>query len=404
MSQAAPVGKSAWGLDPEADFLNHGSFGACPLEVLARQQLYRNQMERQPVAFLHRELEPRLDHVRQTLASTVGGHAENLVFVRNATEGVNTALQAADLSPGDGILVTDHGYNACGNAVRRVAKQRGCEVHLAEIRTPVENSSEIIDAILAALRPTTRWAVLDHVTSATAIVFPIAELVRHLRARGVSVIVDGAHAPGMVALAVERIGADFYTGNCHKWLCAPKGAAFLSVAPRWHDHTEPLVTSHGANSTRTDRSRLHLQFDWTGTQDPTAWLAIGDAIAFWQRQPGGLDAAMAENRSRVLYGRRVLSEECGFEPTVREEACIGAIASLRISARGEGDPPQSPLGIDPLQQQLWDHHRIEVPVFCWPAPPSRLLRISAQRYNGWEQFARLGRVLRTRFGFEKRRG
>jgi isopenicillin-N epimerase len=257
-----------WLLDPKIIFLNHGSFGACPKHVLECQAGWRNRMERQPLQFLVRELETHLDRAREVLAQFVGADARDLVFVTNATAGVNAVLRSLKFKPGDELLVTNHEYNASRNVLDFVAKCSGARVVVARLPFPFRSADELIAPILKRVTSRTRLALLDHVTSQTGIVLPVQTLVDELDRRGVDALVDGAHAPGMVPLNLNRLGAAYYTGNCHKWLCAPKGAAFLHVRRDKQKAIRPTAISHGANSARKDRSRFQLEFGWQGTSDP----------------------------------------------------------------------------------------------------------------------------------------
>jgi isopenicillin-N epimerase len=265
---------SHWTLDPEVLFLNHGAFGACPKPVLAAQAELRARLEREPVDFMARQWEPRMDEARAELARFVGADPDALALVPNATTGVNTVLRSLSFSPGDEILLADQEYNACQNAVRFVAERSGASVVTARVPFPLSDPAEVTQAILEHVTERTRLAVLDHVVSTTGLVFPIQAIVRRLGARGVDTLVDGAHAPGMLPLALDALGAAYYTGNCHKWMCTPKGSGFLYVRPDRQDRIHPLVISHGRNAPRQDRSRFRLEFDFTGTQDPSPWLVI----------------------------------------------------------------------------------------------------------------------------------
>lgn len=385
-----------WNLDPQIDMLNHGSFGACPREVLDLQNALRRRMEAEPVRFLVREMEPLLDQSRQELAALVGAAADDLVFVRNATAAVNSVLRSLRFEPGDELLVTDHGYNACRCAVDFVAKQNRATVVTANVPVPISSLETVIDAVLGRVSGRTRLAVLDHVTSPTAAVFPIDELVRELSRRGVDTLVDGAHATGMVPLDLARLGAAYYAGNCHKWLCAPKGAGFLHVRADRQEDVYPAVISHGYNTRRPGRSALHDRFDWTGTDDPTPWLCVAEAVRFLQGlMPGGLDALMQRNRELALAARQLLCDRLAVEPTC-PEAMLGSMAALVLPDDPDPaalDPELQPSPVSRLQTELLERFGIEVPVFYWPKPPRRLLRISAQAYNDLAQYERLAEEL-----------
>ncbi len=263
-----------WPLDPTVDFMNHGTFGATPTAVLDAQAAIRQRMEREPIAFFSRDLEGLLDEARGALGTFVGADPDDLAFVDNATTAVNAVLRWLPLHAGDELLTTDHEYNACRNVLAAAAATAGARVVTVPLPFPVIGPEDVLDRVLAAVTPRTRLAVVDHVTSATALAFPVDELVAELSARGVDTLVDGAHAPGMLDVQLDRLGAAYYAGNLHKWVCAPKGAAFIHVRRDRQDSFHPLVVSHGANSERTDRSRFRLESDWTGTRDPSAWLAV----------------------------------------------------------------------------------------------------------------------------------
>jgi len=383
-----------WSLDPSVDFLNHGSFGACPLPVLRVQQRLRDELERQPVAFFVRRLPERLDAARRRLGEFLGADPEDLVAVPNATTGVNAVLRSLTLSPRDELLVTDHEYNACRNALDFVAGRSGAAVRVVELPFSGATPEAIVDALVGAAGERTRLALIDHVTSQTALVLPVERIVRGLAERGVDTLVDGAHAPGMLPLDVAKVGAAYYTGNCHKWVCAPKGAAFLHVRADRRETVRPLTISHGANTPAPGRSRLHREFDWVGTDDPTAFLAVPAAIDFLgSLLPGGWEELRRRNRDLALAARAMLCEALDVRPPCADEM-IGSLVSLPLPG-GSYEPPRSPLYLDPLQDRLLARHRIEVPVIPWPAPPRRLLRISAQIYNEVPQYERLAAALRA---------
>ena len=393
--------KSHWSLDAGLIFLNHGSFGACPTAVLAHQAALRAEMEANPVRFLSRELDDRLAAARAALAAFLGADADDLAFVANATGGVNAVLRSLALAAGDELLTTDHAYGACRNTLDFVAARAGARVVTATLPFPVARPDDVVDAVMAKVTPRTRLALLDHVTSPTGLVLPLTRLIAALGSRGVEVLVDGAHAPGMVALDLRALGAAYYSGNCHKWLCAPKGSAFLWVRRDRQADIRPLTISHGATAKRPGRSRFRLEFDWTGTTDPTAWMTVPEAIEYvGALVPGGWPALMARNRALALEARRLLCAAAGTAPVCPDDM-IGSLATIVL-----------PDGLtteiawrrpDPLQQRLFDEWSIEVPVMSWPASPRRLIRVSAQLYNTRDDYGRLADALVKTLAAERAR-
>ena len=382
-----------WLLDPEVIFLNHGSFGATPETVLEEQEKIRRRIERQPLLFFDHHYLEEIDRARVDLAEFLGARPDDLAFVVNATTGVNTVLRSVQLTAGDELLVTDHEYNACRNAINAAAEAVGAEVVVAPVPFPLADENEVIEAVLERVTTRTRLLLIDHVTSQTGMVLPVERLVGEVQDRGVDVLVDGAHAPGMVALDLDALGAAFYTGNCHKWLCAPKGAAFLHVRDDRRDAVRPLVISHGANATSAERSRFHLEHDWTGTRDPSAWLSVPAALRVMESMvAGGWEEVRRRNRALVLEGRQVLCDALGID-TPCPESMIGSLASLPLPD-GDSGSVNELFPFDALQDRLFQEYRIEVPVIAWPAPPRRLLRISAQLYNSPSQYVSLAEALR----------
>ncbi len=392
-----------WTLDPKVVFLNHGSFGACPTPVLEAQSEWRARLEREPVKFFVRDLEQLLDEARGAVSGFVGCDAEDLAFIPNATTGVNAVLQslAPTFSAGDEILFTNQGYNACGNALDLLAERTGVRIVVAPVPFPLTGPDVVVDAVLAAVTPRTRLALLDHITSPTGVVFPIARLVAQLAERGIDTLVDGAHGPGMLQLELDALGSAYYAGNFHKWVCAPKGAAMLHVRRDRQALIRPLVTSHGANSPRKDRSRFRLEFDWTGTNDPTSVLCVPTALrVMGSLLPGGWPMLMATNRALALAGRRILAEEFD-QPLPCPDDMIGSLAALPLPDGNLTAPTATPYA-DDLQEALESRHHIQVPIMAWPSRPSRLIRIAAQIYNAPEQYDYLAGALRTELANEGR--
>jgi isopenicillin-N epimerase len=370
-----------WGLDPDITFLNHGSFGATPLAVLEKQAELRRRLESEPVRFLTRELEGLLDESRRELAAFVGADAEDVGFVPNATTGVNAVLRSMELRSNDELITTNHAYNACKNALEYVARRAGARVVVCDIPLPVRSDDDIVDRIVSSFSARTRLLLVDHITSPTALVFPIERIVREAQARGIAVLVDGAHAPGMVPVDLRALGASYYTANCHKWMCAPKGAAMLWVRRDLQPTVRPVTISHGANSPRTDKSRFLLEFDWTGTDDPTAYLCVGEAIRHIASIGGSWQQVRARNRTLALEARRILLNATKTEP-ICPESMIGSMAAVRIPDGSCSD----------LADALFSRG-IEVPIVPFPAPPGRLVRVSAHLYNAREEYELLARAL-----------
>jgi len=397
----------AWALDPDLVFLNHGSFGACPRTVLAVQADLRAELEANPVAFLGRALEARLDGARARLADFLGADPEDLAFVPNATAGVASVLRSLRFAPGDELVTTDHEYNAALNMARFAAARDGARVVVARIPLPTTGPDEVAERVLAAIGPRTRLVLVSHVTSPTALVFPVERLVATVEGRGIPVLVDGAHGPGMLPLDLSALGASFYAGNLHKWVCAPKGAAFLHVRRDRQAAIRPLAISHGANDPRPERSTFRKEFDWTGTADPTSFLAVPAAIdAVGGMVAGGWATVMGRNADLAGIARRALSSAAGA-PVLAPETMLGSMAAIELppdrgfAARGPADP-------DPLQARLFETAAIEVPLHPWPRDPvpgerrRRLLRVSAHLHNDAGEYAHLAEALRVLLAEERR--
>ena len=397
----------AWALDPAVVFLNHGSFGACPRAVLAAQADFRAELEANPVAFLGRTLEGRLDHARARLGAFLGADPGDLALVPNATAGVASVLRSLRFAPGDELVTTDHEYNAALNMARFAAARDGARVVVARVPLPTAGPDQVAERVLAAVGPRTRLVLVSHVTSPTALVFPVELLVATLEGRGIPVLVDGAHGPGMLPLDLSRLGASFYAGNLHKWVCAPKGAAFLYVRRDRQATIRPLAISHGANDPRPERSTFRKEFDWTGTADPTPFLAVPAAIdAVGGMVAGGWAAVMTRNAAIAAVARRGLSAAAGL-PVLAPETMLGSMAAIELppdrgfAVRGSTDP-------DPLQARLLDTAAVEVPLHSWPRDPvpgerrRRLLRVSAHLHNDAGEYEHLAQALRLLLAEERR--
>jgi isopenicillin-N epimerase len=389
--------KKHWGLNPRIDFLNHGSFGACPTEVLKVQQDWIGQLESDPIEFLapERSLLPRLDLVRAKIAQLINAPASDLALIRNATDGVNAVLRSFPFDPGDEVLVTNHGYNACNNAVQYAAARCGANMVVAQLPFPLRSKTEVLDAVAAALTTRTRLVLIDHVTSPTGLVLPVQDVVRWCHDASIRVMIDGAHAPGMLPVDLSRIGADYYVGNHHKWLCAPKTSGFLAVAPEWQSEVRPTTISHGANSDHRASTRFYTEFNWTGTFDPSPLLSVPAAIDFisnlYPQKPDqtGLETLMTNNRSLALAGRDALLNRLNVDEPAPSEM-IGSLATVPLPQGNRLSAAEA----DALRNRLFVDHRIEVPVVRL-SDGQTCVRISAQAYNSLEQYERLGDAIKA---------
>ena len=365
-------------LDPGITFLNHGSFGACPRPVLAEQQRWREEMERNPVEFLSRRSDGLLRTAREGLAQYLGAQAAHLVFVSNATEAVNAVAASLRLAPGDEVLTTDLEYGACDVTWRVHCERQGALLRSVEIPLPFEPEG-FVERMMAATSKRTRLIFLSHLTSVTALIFPVAELCRAAREQGITVCIDGAHAPSQLDLAIDEIGADFYVGNLHKWLCAPKGAAFLHARPEHHEMLMAPVISWGwyddpEQSSYTGQSVFERRFQWQGTHDITSWLSVPAAIAFQAERDWPTHRARCH--ALAMNVMHEFSRRHGLEPIAPDD-CFGQMAPLPV-------PHQDAAA---LRARLFDGHRIEVPVTQHAG--RTFVRVSMQAYNRAEDLERL---------------
>lgn len=348
-------------------------------------------MEAEPVQFLWRTYEERLDPARAAVAHFVGAKPQDLVFVSNATSGVNAVLRSYPLRRGDELLTTNHDYNACRNVVVEAARRAGARVAVAAVPFPVGSEDEILEAVLSAVTARTRLALIDHVTSSTALVFPAERIVHELQARGIDTLVDGAHAPGMVPVNLQTLAPAYYTANLHKWVCAPKGAAFLWVRPDKQAQVQPAIISHGNNTHRPGYSDFQDRFDWAGTFDPSAWFCAGAAIEWMgNRLRGGWPEVRKTNHELVVRARDLLCRELEL-PAPCPPALLGSMATIPLPERFQGRLKSG--RIDPEQNHLYDQFGIEVPFYYFGRPERRYFRISAQLYNSLDEYQNLAQAL-----------
>jgi len=381
-----------WNLSKEIVFLNHGSFGACPDDVLQYREMLLRRVEADPMEFLLEVHQPLRKELIARLESFTGAQPGSIVMVENATTGINTILRNLPVRRGDSILVTDQEYFSSANALKGLAYDLGLNLVKVEIPWPVEEDS-VLDSFERSAVPGTRFALVDHVVSASGVVLPLDRIIKLLKEKGIETIVDGAHGPGQLHLELAELGCMAYTGNCHKWMGSPRSAAILYVRPDFQPGFRPLVISHLPGEIAYDASDYQLYFTWNGTPDPTPELAVSKSMDFMQGLlPGGWDQIRKRNRDLVLKARHIVSDVIGTDPPC-PESMVGSMASVTL--------PGSPsfLGttlhwMDPLQRELRNRYGIVVPVTRIRVGSVRLLRLSAQLYNSEDQYRYLADSLR----------
>ncbi|MEP7290847.1 MAG: aminotransferase class V-fold PLP-dependent enzyme [Chloroflexota bacterium] len=362
--------RSQFLIDPGVVFLNHGSFGACPIPVFETYQRWQLELERQPVEFLGRRVDGLLDEARAVLAKYLNAAPENLVFVPNATSGVNVAARSLALTPGDEILTTDHEYGACSYAWQHNCERTGAKYVVRPLPLPLTTPAAFVEHFWAGVNPRTRVIYLSHITSPTALIFPVEEICRRAREAGIITVIDGAHAPGQIPLDMEQIGADFYTGNCHKWMCTPKGTGFLYVRPEFQTPIEPLIVSWGW----TDDADFVIRNQKQGTRDPAAYLTVPAGIAYlqahdWDTVRARCHALGVELRDQIA--------DWSDQPQIAPESWFGQMFTAPL-------PPCDPLVV---KQRLYDEHKIEVPIVVFNN--RQYVRVSFQAYNTREDGQKL---------------
>lgn len=366
-------------LEPGVDYLNHGSFGAVPRVVFDEQTEWRRRLEAAPVEVIARRRPGLIDDAKRPVGRWLGMRPENFGLVTNATEGVNAVLRSLTFDRGDELLTTSHVYNAVRQAMRYVAGRSGAAYREVDVPLPVTSASQVVDAVARALSGRTRLLVIDHVTSPTAMVLPVEQIAAACAARGVDVLVDGAHAPAMLPLDVEATGVTYYAGNLHKWALAPRGAGFLWVRPGRQEEIHPPVISHFLGE------GLNKEFGWQGTRDLSAWFAVPRAVQFLAEL--GQDRVREHNRAMAAWAGRLLCGRWGVRPIAPADM-LGSMAAVPLPGRLQRlDEAQT----EALQVELYREHRVEVPLMRFGGQV--LLRVSCQVYNHGAQYERLAGVI-----------
>lgn len=356
-------------LDPEVIYLNHGSFGACPKPVFETYQAWQRQLERQPVEFLGRRATALMAEARLALANFLGVRADDVVYFSNPTTAANMAARSLALQPGDEVLATDHEYGAMDRTWRFLCSKSGAKYVQQAIPLPMREKQEIADRLFAGCTARTRAIFISHITSPTALIFPVREICRRAREAGLISIVDGAHAPGQIPLDLGDLGADIYFGACHKWLCAPKGAGFLYARPEIQARLEPLVVSWGYENETPGPSQFIDYHEWQGTRDLAAFLSVPAAIQFQAQH--NWDEIRQRCHQMASLTRQGINGMTGLEPISPDsDEWFSQMVTVRL-----------PQWVEPevLQRGLYEDFRIEVPALLWSGQP--FLRVSFQAYN-----------------------
>jgi isopenicillin-N epimerase len=372
----------AFELDPAFTHLNHGSYGAVPREVRLVQDRWRAAIERNPTGFYNDEYPALIRSAAEGISHRLGGETADWVFCENATAAVNAVLQSLDLRPDDEILTTSHAYGAVAKAMALTAGRRGAKLRIAEVSPFVNDDQEVVDAISQQLGPRTRLLVVDHITSQTATIFPVRRIAEAAQAAGVPLLVDGAHAPGQIPLDVPSLGADWYTGNAHKWLFAPRGCGLLWTRPTRQAITRPAVLSHG-----TDQGYANA-FDWIGTRDPSPWLSFESAAK--AHDGFGGEGLMVRNRMLAAEGGQEIAVALGAR-IAGAAAMRGSMASLVLKHNYDSHD-----GAAAYRRALSSEYRIMAPVYVFAGV--LWLRISAQIYNSTQDYRRLASACRDLLG------
>lgn len=361
--------KALYLLNPSITFLNHGSFGACPRPVFEAYQAWQFILEHQPVEFLGRRANELLARARQALARFLNARADDLVYFPNPTTAINMVARNLAIGPGDEILTTNHEYGAMDRTWDYICRQRGARYIRRAIRLPIRDQAAFVEEFWAGVTPETRAIFISHITSPTALIFPVEAICRKARQAGILTIVDGAHAPGQIALDLQVLGADIYTGACHKWLMAPKGAAFLYVRPELQHWMDPLVVSWGYESEHPSGSQFIDYHEWQGTRDLAAFLSVPAAIEFQETYQWPLVRAACHNLASQT--RQQLNQLTGFD-------ALSPDSPEWFAQMFSAWLPED-IDVVSLKNQLYDEYGIEVPILAWNR--KKLIRVSIQGYN-----------------------
>jgi isopenicillin-N epimerase len=360
--------KNEFLLRNDITFLNHGSFGACPKKVFEKYQQYQKDFESQPVEYFARKSANMIEKARKDLAEYIGTEKENLVFVKNATTAVNIFAKSINLKIGDEVLASNHEYGALNRMWEIMSKDKGFTYKKSTVKLPVSDKKTFINDFISDISEKTKVIFLSHISAPSAIIFPIEEICEYAKSKNIITIIDGAHAPGQIPLYLDKLQADFYTGNCHKWLLAPKGAAFMFAKPEMQKILKPLIISWGELGEQKTDSAFVSEFQSQATFDFSAYLAVSDSINFLKEN--NWDNVIKRNKELLIYAKEKLSELIKTEPIITNNDFLGLMYAHQL-----------PENIDALKLKtdLWEKYKIEIPVTF--NEKMKFIRISIQIYN-----------------------
>lgn len=383
--------RELFGIENGFTALNHGSFGACPVEIINYQFELVRKMESLTTRFFTRIIKPLIAESMEILSSFVNAPANDIVFVRNATTAANAVINSMDFQKGDEIVTTNLIYGSCRNALDHAAQTKGAVIKKAAIPFPVKSENEITESILGLITKKTKLIFIDHVTSETAMIMPVKKICNEANRLGIDIFIDGAHAPGMIPLDISAINPTYYTGNCHKWICAPKGSAFLYVRPDRQENTIPPVISNYFRQGETANEKLHNSFDWSGTMDYTSHACVGKTIEYLRDNiDGGWNEIMKRNHELAITGRNIIAKELHLDQYLADEL-IGSMATIKLNSTAVIDPST---GLDIIQIELLDKYNIETVITTLYPTKQRILRISAALYNNENDYELLAEALK----------